>query len=205
MQENSENFNDDDYYAYSSLATFSFGAATTHTESFDPDMPSPLSVQATSESNHSHGTGSTDRTPRPSICHARGSDDGGEDETRRSRAKMRAIDDGGRRPSLPTNLYTPDRPNAENLPGPSSRGRREASGSDSDPIASGSASDADAEFDTGNESGIVDTDVELEGIAPDDASQNTFGPDQVRSLYAFDPLAYSDNDGPPTVCGLVYR
>jgi hypothetical protein len=199
MQENSENFNDDDYYAYSSLATFSFGAATTHTESFDPDMPSPLSVQATSESNHSHGTGSTDRTPRPSICHARGSDDGGEDETRRSRAKMRAIDDGGRRPSLPTNLDTPDRPNAESLPGPSSRGRREASGSDSDPIASGSASDADAEFDTGNESGIVDTDVELEGIAPDDASQNTFGPDQCADWYIVDPNERRQEAGSPVI------
>ncbi len=196
MQENSENLNDDDYYAYSSLATFSFGAASAPRQSFDPDMPSPLSVQATSESGHTHSTGSIDRTPRPSICHTRGSDDErGEDEIRRPRAKMRAIDDGGRRPSLPTNLYIPDRPGMDSLPGPASRRYLEASGSDSDPIAPSSASDP--EFDHGNESGIVDTDVELEGIAPDDASQNTFGLDQVRSLYTSDSGAESDVDGPP--------
>jgi hypothetical protein len=103
---------------------------------------------------------------------------------------MRAIDDGGRRPSLPTNLYTPDRPGADNLPGPSSRTHPEASGSDSDPIASSGASDAD--FDPGSESGIVDTDVELDGI-PDDASQNTFGLNQVRS-YVVDSEAESDGD-----------
>ena len=193
MQENSENFNDDDYYTYSSLSTFSFGAASAHRQSFDPDMPSPLSVQTTSESGHTCSTGSTDRTPRPSISHARGSDDEcGEDENRRIRAKMRAIDDGGRRPSLPTNLYIPDRPS---LDGPSSHRLPDASGSDSDPIAPSSASDP--EFDLGNESGIVDTDVELEGIVPDDASQNTFGLDQVRSPYTSDSGAESDVDASP--------
>ena len=195
MQENLEIFNDDDYYAHSSLATFSFGAATARRQSFDPDMPSPLSIQATSESGHSHSTGSVDRTPRPSISHTRGPDDeGGEDETRRSRAKMRAIDDGGRRPSLPTNIYTLDRHGADNLPSPSTCRSAEASGSESDPIASGNASDA--EFDRGCESGIVDTDVELEGIGPDDTSQNTFGFDQVRFSCAFDSEAESDDDGP---------
>jgi hypothetical protein len=186
MQGNLDIFNDDDYYAHSSLATFSFGAATAHRQPFDPDTPSPLSVRATSESGHSHSTGSIDRTPRPSISNTRGPDDeSGEDETRRSRAKMRAIDDGGRRPSLPTNIYTVDRHDADNLPSPSTSRSAEASGSDSDPIASGNASDAD--FDRGCESGIVDTDVELEGIAPDDTSQNTFGFDQVRFSYAIDP------------------
>lgn len=183
MQGNLENFNDDDYYTHSSLATFSFGAATTHRQPFDPDAPSPLSVRATSESGHSHSTGSIDRTPRPSVSHTR--DEGGEDETRRSRAKMRAIDDGGRRPSLPTNIYTTDHHGANDLPSPSTSRSAEASGSDSDPIASGNASDAD--FDRGCESGIVDTDVELEGIAPDDTSQNTFGFEQVRFSYAIDP------------------
>ena len=194
MQENLEIFNDDDYYAHSSLATFSFGAATTHRQPFDLDMPSPLSVQATSESGHSHSTGSIDHTPRPSISHTRGPDDeGGEDETRRSRAKMRAIDDGGRRPSLPTNIYTPDRRGDDNLPSTSSRRHAEAYGSDSDAITSGNASDAD--FDRACESGIVDTDVELEGMAPDDTSQNTFGFDQVSSLYAFDSEGKFDSDG----------
>ena len=196
MQENSENFNDDDYYTYSSLSTFSFGAASAHRQSFDPDMPSPLSVQTTSESGHTHSTGSTDRTPRPSISHARGSDDeSGEDENRRIRAKMRAIDDGGRRPSLPTNLYIPDRPSPDGPGGSSSHRLPDASGSDSDPIAPSSASDP--EFDLGNESGIVDTDVELEGIVPDDASQNTFGLDQVRSPYTSDSGAESDFDATP--------
>jgi hypothetical protein len=177
MQENLEIFNDDDLYAHSSLDTFSFGAATAHRQPFDPDMPSPLSVRAASESGHSHSTGSVDRTPRPSISHTR--DEGCEDETRRCRAKMRAIDDGGRRPSLPTNIYTPDRHGAEDRPSPSSGRDAEASGSDSDPIASGSASDADFDRD---ESGIVDTDVELDSL---DHSQNTFGFDQVRS-FVFD-------------------
>jgi hypothetical protein len=185
MQENLDIFNDDDYYAHSSLATFSFGVATAHRQPFDPDMPSPLSVQATSESGHSHSTGSTDRTPRPSVSHTRGPDDeGGEDPNRRSRAKMRAIDDGGRRPSLPTNIYTLDRHGADNLPSPSTCRSVEASGSDSEPIPSCDASDAD--FDRGCESGIVDTDVELEGITPDDTSQNTFGFDQVRPFHAVD-------------------
>jgi hypothetical protein len=196
MQENSENFNDDDYYSYSSLATFSFGAASAHRQSFDPDMPSPLSIQTTSESTYTHGTGSSDRTPRPSISHTRGSDDErGEDEIRRPRAKMRAIDDGGRRPSLPTNLYITDRPSTDSVPGPSSRRHPETSGSDSDPIAPSSASDP--EFDPGNESGIVDTDVELEGIPPNYRPRNTFGVDQVRSPYTSDSGVDSDVDGPP--------
>lgn len=180
MHENSENLNDD-LYSHINLAAFSFGAATVH---HDTDMPSPLSVQAPSESGHSYTTGSTDRTPRPSISHPRDSvDSGGEDETRRIRAKMRAIDDGGRRPSLPTNRITPDRPTTDDLPGPSSLSNPEASGSDSEPLASGNTSDV--EFDPGSESGVVDTDVELEGLASDDASLHTFGWEQVRSSYAF--------------------
>jgi hypothetical protein len=198
MQGNLDIFNDDDYYAHSSLATFSFGAATAHRQPFDPDTPSPLSVRATSESGHSHSTGSIDRTPRPSISNTRGPDDeSGEDETRRSRAKMRAIDDGGRRPSLPTNIYTVDRHDADNLPSPSTSRSAEASGSDSDPIASGNASDAD--FDRGCESGIVDTDVELEGIAPDDTSQNTFGFDQFEEWDIVNPTDRREDASSPVV------
>lgn len=198
MQENSENFNDDDYYTYSSLSTFSFGAASAHRQSSDPDMPSPLSVQTTSEGGHTHSTSSTDRTPRPSISHTRGSDDEyGEDANRRIRAKMRAIDDGGRRPSLPTNLYIPDRPSADGPSGSSSHRYPDASGSDSDPIAPSSASDPD--FDLGNESGIVDTDIEIEGIVPDDSSHHTFGLDQVCSPSTSDSGAESDVDAPPDI------
>ena len=195
MQEDSENLNDDDYYASHSLATFSFGSATAHRQSYDPDMPSPLSIQAPSDSSHSQSTASSDRTPRPSISHTRSPDDDrAGDESRRTRAKMRAIDDGGRRPSLPTNLYTSDRPSADSLPGPSSRRRPHASGSDSDPTASSGASDAD--IDPGSESGMVDTDVELDGF-PAYASRNTFGLNQVRSTYAFDSGPESDGDGLP--------
>ncbi|KAI9457428.1 hypothetical protein F5148DRAFT_1151177 [Russula earlei] len=188
MQENTENLTDDDYYTYSSLATFSFGAATANCQSFDPDNTSPLAVQASNEIAHPQNSGSADRTPRASISHTRGLDDDDcEDVSRRSRAKMRAIDDGGRRPSLPTNLFPPDA---------SSRPHPEASGSDSDPFASGNASDV--EFDPGNESGIVDTDVELEGISLDDAQNLPL--DQVRrSPYPFDSEAESDCDAsPPT-------
>ena len=174
MHENSENLNDD-LYSHLNLAAFSFGAPQ------DADMPSPLSVQAPSDGGHSNTTGSTDRTPRPSISHTRDSgDSGGEDETRRLRAKIRAIDDGRRRPSLPTNQITSDRPSTDDTPGPSSRSTPERSSSDSEAIASGNTSDV--EFDPGNDSGVVDTDVELEGIAPDDASQRTFGLEQVRFL-----------------------
>jgi hypothetical protein len=195
MQEDSENLNDDDYYAFHSLATFSFGSATAHRQSYDPDMPSPLSIQAPSDNSHSQSTASSDRTPRPSISHTRGPDDErAGDESRRTRAKMRAIDDGGRRPSLPTNLYASDHPSTDNLPGPSSRRRPHASGSDSDPTASSGASDAD--IDPGSESGMVDTDVELDGI-PNYGSRHTFGLNQVRSTYVFDSGPESDGDGLP--------
>ena len=200
MHENSENLNED-LYSHINLAAFSFGAPTVH---HDTDMPSPLSVQAPSESGHSHTTGSTDRTPRPSISHTRDSgESGGEDEIRRIRAKIRAIDNGGRRPSLPTNLDTSDRPSTDGTAGPSSRSNPETSGSDSEPLASGNTSDID--FDPGSESGVVDTDVELEGIAPDDSSQHTFGLDQVRSSYAFDFVAKFDCAPPPSpsICNSV--
>ncbi|KAI9437463.1 hypothetical protein H4582DRAFT_2077012 [Lactarius indigo] len=176
MQENSENHNDD-LYSHLNLAAFSFGAPVVHQ---DTDMPSPLSVQAPSESGHSYSTGSTDRTPRPSISQPRDSgDSGGEDEPRRIR-KMRAIDDGGRRPSLPTNRYTVDRPGSDDSAGPSPRSNPETSGSDSEPIASG----------------VVDTDVELEGIAPDDASQHTFGLEQY-DWYVVDPNERRQEAGSP--------
>ncbi|KAF8267673.1 hypothetical protein EI94DRAFT_1700844 [Lactarius quietus] len=189
MHENSEN----DLYSHINLNAFSFGAPTVH---HDTDMPSPLSVQAPSESGHSCTTGSTDRTPRPSISHPRDSgDSGGEDETRRNRVKIRAIDVGARRPSLPTNQYTSNHPTTDDLAGPSSRSNPETSGSDSEPIASGNTSDI--EFDGGNDSGVVDTDVELESIAPDDASQRTFGLIQCADWYIVDPNERRQEAGSP--------
>jgi hypothetical protein len=99
-----------------------------------------MSVQVVS---HSLSTGSIDRTPCSLISNTRGPDDEGcEDETRRSSAKMGAIDDAGRRPSLPINIYTLDRHGADNLSNPSTRSSEEASGSESDPTASGNASGA---------------------------------------------------------------
>ena len=98
----------------------------------------------------------------------------GEDETGRICAKTRAIVDSGHQPSRPTNQFTPGHPGSDDFAGPSSRSDPGSSGSDTEPLASGSASDT--ESDPGNESGVVDTDIELESIAPDDASQHTFGP-----------------------------
>ncbi|KAI9453771.1 hypothetical protein BJY52DRAFT_799038 [Lactarius psammicola] len=196
----------------------------------------------------------------------------GKDKTRRVRSERRAIDDGGRRPSLPINRYTLGRPNADDFGGPLSRSNPETSGSDSEPIqkksthtmsTSGSGSETPSRTpkytertelppklpvtdrfskrkkvatpsnqtqrrptpirnlanapkttgemmwnpqtlrwegndraggtpsiysDPGNESGVVDTDVELEDIAPEDASLYTLG-EPVRSSYAFDFVA----------------
>ncbi|KAI0342193.1 hypothetical protein BDW22DRAFT_1376566 [Trametopsis cervina] len=114
----------DSFYAhddlYSGLSTFTFGAVrTSPSQAMDTsDMISPLSRVS--------GSGSADRTPRPSISAASGGrrkshsnkvsdpaegDDEYEDEDDdvrgKSRSKMRAIDDGTRRPSLPTNSLVP--------------------------------------------------------------------------------------------------
>ena len=149
------------------------------------DRPSPMSIQVVSESGHSLSTGSIDRTPCSLISNTHGPDDEGcEDESRRSSAKMGAIDDAGRRPSLPINIYTLDRHGADNLSNSSTRSSEEASGSESDPTASGNASDAYLDRRRGSGS-TVDRDVELEVIAPDDVSQNTL----VSPSYAFDVVA----------------
>ena len=90
---------------YSNLSTFTFGIASNHVASWhdDGDAISPLQRM-----------GSQDITPRSSLVpdhqhrkfsKSRGSvSSSDEDERRRTtRSKMRAIDDGSRRPSLPTN------------------------------------------------------------------------------------------------------
>jgi hypothetical protein len=144
-------------------------------------MPSSLSVQAANEIGY-YSTGTNDRAPSLSISHAR-------DKSHHLRAKMRAIDDGRRRSSLPTNWPTLNRPGSDHeLAGPSTYSDLETSGSDNEPIASGTSSYI--EFDPGKGPGVVDTDVELEGIIPDNASQHTFGGwEQVRSSYAFNFVA----------------
>ncbi|KZV73335.1 hypothetical protein PENSPDRAFT_683011 [Peniophora sp. CONT] len=83
---------------YSSLQSFTFGVASGSTDrstTYDADSLSPLANDLPHE----------DRTPRPSIFRARDDDPNDQDEQERcQRAKMRAIDYGERRPSLPTNL-----------------------------------------------------------------------------------------------------
>jgi hypothetical protein len=131
-------------------------------------MPSPPSIQATAKSDRSLSTGSIDRTTRPSISHTCGlEDEDCEDETCRSHAKLRAIDDGGRRRLQPTNIYTLDQHGAYSS---STRSFTEASESDADSMTWGNASNTD--FDWGGE---FDTDVELECVALDDIPPNTFG------------------------------
>jgi hypothetical protein len=110
----------------------------------------------------------------------------GEDEAGRICPKRRTIVDSRRQTSRPTNQYDLGyHPGSGDFAvGSSSRSDLETFGSDSEP--------SDIEFDPGSESGVVDTDIELEDIVPDNASQHTFGPEQVRSSYAFDFVAKFD-------------
>ena len=99
---------------------------------------------------------------------------GGEDEAGCISSESCAIVNSGHPPLRPTSQSTLGHTGYGDIAGPSSRSDPETSGSDTEHLASGSASDI--ESDLGNESGVVDTDIELESIAPDDASQHTFGP-----------------------------
>ena len=150
------------------------------------------------------GPGSADRTPRPSVSsassgrrksrshRARDPDDGDdeyedEDDVARgkTRSKMRAIDDGSRRPSLPTNAYMPSISTDSPVPVLSSATALELSPGGSS--ASESVyDDSEVDQDEG-ELAEFDTDVELDlphgpGAArrrdapvSDTASQHTFG------------------------------
>ncbi|KAI0699543.1 hypothetical protein BC835DRAFT_1330590 [Cytidiella melzeri] len=185
---------------YSGLSTFTFGAAkATSSQALDPsDMISPLTRVP--------GSGSADRTPRPSISGASGGrrksyttkvsdpaegDDEYEDEDDdargKVRSKMRAIDDGTRRPSLPTNSLSAISTTAS--PPPSSSSNAD---SDQSPTTRSSQShdseleSSEPEGDEG-EAAEFDTDVELDMSADhhgdssldppisDAASQRTFG------------------------------
>ncbi|OCB87333.1 hypothetical protein A7U60_g5472 [Sanghuangporus baumii] len=106
---------DDDIDIYSRLSTFTFG-----------DVRSPTILQnpsSSSRSDEAEGVSPLDKTPRPSVAHVHVHSSGklaqgkhaapngwsspSEDEEDRkrtnTRSKMRAIDDGTRRPSLPSN------------------------------------------------------------------------------------------------------
>ncbi|OCH92297.1 hypothetical protein OBBRIDRAFT_751567 [Obba rivulosa] len=113
---------------YSNLSTFTFGAARTGTSPRRADLLEMISPLASTSS-----LSSADRTPRPSVSGpssgsyayrtrspklqgrdrdedgSRADDEDDEEAVRQTRAKMRAIDDGRRRPSLPINIQPPSR------------------------------------------------------------------------------------------------
>lgn len=93
-----------------------------------------------------------DRTPRHSVSHPRDEEDDHDEAARQTRSKMRAIDDGRRRPSLPANMFS-EKPST--------------SETDEDRL--------DSHSDSGEEGGALDTDMELEAPVHDGASQHTFG------------------------------
>ncbi|TCD69797.1 hypothetical protein EIP91_006110 [Steccherinum ochraceum] len=176
---------------YSGLSNFTFGSvqSSTSQSSDSSELISPLT----------RVTDSADHTPRPSISgpsgtkppksrsgkqKARADADMGDDEyededdneRQKSRSKMRAIDDGSRRPSLPTNAYMPEATPPTSSPSPPSDPQRQ--------MSPGSASEQEASEADAEDHGELDTDVEFdlqqhsgaEDLAlPDDASQHTFG------------------------------
>ncbi|THH30772.1 hypothetical protein EUX98_g3415 [Antrodiella citrinella] len=179
---------------YSGLSSFTFGAvqqSLTPQPTDTADLISPLTRMADS----------ADHTPRPSISGPSGTkpppksrngkqkaladadmgDDEYEDEDdqarQKSRSKMRAIDDGSRRPSLPINVYelpavsssavSPSDPQRQMTP--ESNSEHEAS--EADPEEQGEL-DTDVEFDLQQHSG--DSGAE-EIVYSDDASEHTFG------------------------------
>ena len=95
---------------------------------------------------------------------------------------MRAADDSERQASFSTNRITAGFPDFENFAAPSDP---ETSGSDADFSTSGTSSET--AFDPGNESCVIDTDVELECT-----SRHIFTQEEVRSLYSFRFVAAFD-------------
>ncbi|KAI0645621.1 hypothetical protein C8Q79DRAFT_1001179 [Trametes meyenii] len=151
---------------YSDLSTFTFGAARPTPPSRRAEHISPFTVS---------GPAGPDRTPRPSVSGpSNGSrtprvqpsgevDDEDEEEAARStRAKMRAIDDGTRRPSLPSNADS----GPSNAPSPPRPETDSEVDLDSAAYDDGEELDTDVEFDYRNFS--------REDIS-DAASQHTFG------------------------------
>lgn len=107
---------DDDTDIYSRLSTFTFGDAQSPTLKSSTSTSTSLTAAA---SDDPEGISPLDKTPRPSVANAfshnfkvkhsaaNGWSSPSEDEEdlkrTNARSKMRAIDDGTRRPSLPTN------------------------------------------------------------------------------------------------------
>ncbi|KAI0076114.1 hypothetical protein K474DRAFT_1708410 [Panus rudis PR-1116 ss-1] len=159
---------------YSGLSTFTFGAVQPPPAAQDSDLISPLTRLNTA-----------DRTPRPSISKASSSrsrngkqkakdhdpdmgDDEYEDEDdaarQKSRSKMRAIDDGSRRPSLPTNVYIPENSSSPMSPqtreqiSPAVGSERDSAPDDSEPDGDDGDLDTDVEFDLHGHTPPVPTD-----------------------------------------------
>ena len=178
---------------YSGLSTFTFGAALPSDSS---DLISPLTRLSSSSSSTptprpslSGPSGATARnqpsqitskqlqrsTPKQKPKDGQSDPDLGDDENEdeediarhRRRSKMRAIDDGSRRPSLPSNVYSPA-PLLPSSPSPPSHSAAQSPNSPS----SIRESDPDPED---PEQADFDTDVEFDPPLPDTASQHTFG------------------------------
>ncbi|KAI0769697.1 hypothetical protein BD413DRAFT_477240 [Trametes elegans] len=167
---------------YSNLSTFTFGAARANLPRRGMEHISPFTVSSSSGS---------DRTPRPSVSGPssggrtprvhpteRVDDEDEEEAARQTRSKMRAIDDGSRRPSLPINAQS----------GPSSSPSPPRHETDSD------AELESAAYDDGEE---LDTDVEFDyrtfsrEDVSDTASQHTFGG---GTIDPYAPSRHGDDD-----------
>lgn len=215
---------------YSNLSSFTFGSA--HTVRSDHLDMSPIPPPS--------GTSSADRTPRPSISgpssgssHASSStrsrtprirsrelddegcraDDEDEEMEQQGRAKMRAMNDGTRRPSLPMNLRRPDSSHSPQRrtsvshsvqrSGTSSSERaRDSTPETSEAETEPGMRDEDGEHDA--EAGDFDTDVEMDyrhaitpasrvGDMSDTASQHTFGGDYREYVYNSNSVGHSDD------------
>ncbi|KZT72088.1 hypothetical protein DAEQUDRAFT_763212 [Daedalea quercina L-15889] len=213
---------------YSNLSSFTFGSART-SRSDHSEMVNPLVALS--------GTGSADRTPRPSIsgpdsstysgsstrsrtprtrarepedeeCRADDEDDEAEQQTR---AKMRAMNDGTRRPSLPMNIRPSDTSRSPRRPSASTSVQRAGKnpfdrGRDSTPETSEAETESGTHGEDGEhdaEAGDFDTDVEMDDRhaitasgsteMSDAASQHTFGGDYREYVYNSSTAGHSDD------------
>jgi len=145
-------------------------------------MLSPLSAYPFTDVDFRRDSTGTDYTPRQSVSHPRNDDedeDEDEDEAvRGNRAKMRAIDDGGRRPSLPTNFHTSSQGlvNTSVDEAGSSRSRNDVA-STMDTRFDGTERVGPSDTDTDHDLGALDTDVELEQGGLESVSQSRAGLD----------------------------
>ncbi|KAL6302113.1 hypothetical protein BKA93DRAFT_818692 [Sparassis latifolia] len=197
---------------YSNLASFTFGAAPPSR----PDM-----IEMVNPLTSASGSISRDRTPRPSVSgpssgssqsspytslrdrtyrmQDRGvaesgdsaDDEDDEEAIRQSRAKMRAMNDGSRRPSLPVNTYRAGRSSSPAIPPASKASPRRSTGDIHEDDRDVIRGNHDVAVHTGTSygdgdhgDGDFDTDVELDiphhygsrtSLVSDTVSQHIFG------------------------------